>query len=264
MRLSSWNIEGRLSDEGLASKRGTAKHILVNLALSDFDVAFLPDAYSSLPNDDIIQDLENIVGEQGEIVSYGYNDLAESKSKLNGMLLSKLPIENKEIIKAGDYRNVIKTMIGGLAIYGVHLDDKSEATRHIMSNSIIMDIEKTKIPTVVMGDFNAAYPDGLVAKGFKALGNLHPNSSDGLLRRAKDMVNGGTMDMFLQAGFSETNPNHTPTETPKMRGLEFMPSIPLLQLDHILISSELDYDNFKIEQDGGSDHRQISAEISLR
>jgi len=50
-----------------------------------------------------------------------------------------------------------------------------------------------------------------------------------------------------------------------MRGLEILPSIPLLQLDHILIDEkELTYSDFQIEHDGGSDHRQISADISLR
>jgi endonuclease/exonuclease/phosphatase family metal-dependent hydrolase len=53
-----------------------------------------------------------------------------------------------------------------------------------------------------------------------------------------------------------------PTTTPKMRGLEWMPSIRMAQIDHIFVSSDAEVSNFSVAQDGGSDHRAISVDVA--
>lgn len=92
-----------------------------------------------------------------------------------GLLLSKFSIEDKKLISAGNYRDVLKVIIGELAIYGVHLDDRSELTRQLMAEDIIQDAQKTNMPSIIMGDFNATYPEGLKPVMFKSLSKIVPN-----------------------------------------------------------------------------------------
>jgi endonuclease/exonuclease/phosphatase family metal-dependent hydrolase len=276
MRLSSWNLEGRLSEPGDKSKRGSAAAILDRLNNSESDVMILPESHIGELSDNVIGQLCEIAGLDGQVITTNYAPVDEPYDfeltrYSNITLLSRLPVEQFDIIRLGQFRNAIRALIDGIVVYGVHLDDRAESTRQAMAQDLIIDTKTMSVPTVIAGDFNATFDYGVLVRmmraaawaGSKIIKDDGTSRMGSLLRRSFEMTDGGTMDLFREAGFVETNPRHKPTETLKQRGLEFIPSVPFLQLDHILYAggAGLRAFDFHIHPDGGSDHREISVTI---
>jgi endonuclease/exonuclease/phosphatase family metal-dependent hydrolase len=118
-----------------------------------------------------------------------------------------------------------------------------------------------------MGDFNAMHGEDVWPSRFlrsrfmRALAHVvMPDIS----MRAVEMARGEALSLLESAtDLTDADPRHQPTTTPKMRGREWMPSIRLMQIDHIFTSSNVTVEEFSIADDGGADHRAISARISL-
>lgn len=277
LKIASWNIEGRLSEKGNV-KRGTDKHIIESIKKLDADILVLLEAHSENSIDEV-ESKQQLVDMGYNIHSVTYDDdglklRADSyASQLSLMILSKFPIDHIEIVSLGGIRNSLIATIQFetnkiFRIIGVHLDDRSETTRVKQIKDLTKIVNQSDIPTIVMGDFNAMHSsDFWPARMLRSyIAKLLSNFIlPGISSRAIEMARGDCLK-FLQSNtnLSDADPKHRPTSTPKMRGFEWLPSIRLIQIDHIFISKNIAINNFQIAQDGGSDHRAVSAEISIK
>ena len=274
IKIASWNIEGRLSIPD-SKKRGSSRQIISAIKKLNADILLLLEAHT----EDSIKDLDSYK----QLVNIGYkiydipyeDDMALRKdtyaSKLSIILLSKLPVEKIDIIRLGNIRNAISLIINqknnkSFRVIGVHLDDRFEKTRIKQTMDLSKIINKLKIPTIVMGDFNAMHDDLLPAKFLqtKLVKMISRFIFSKIAIKVVDMARGDTLKLLIsKTNLTDIDSLHRPTTTPKMRGMEWMPSIRLIQIDHIFTSPEITAKNFKIAPDKGSDHRAISAEIEI-
>jgi endonuclease/exonuclease/phosphatase family metal-dependent hydrolase len=273
IKIASWNIEGRLSGTG-AKRRGTPEKIIDMIRRINADVLVLIEAHgeTSLDNLKSRQKLQDMGYHLNNVP---YQDDTPSRADtsaelLSLMLLSKFPVEKFDIIRLGDFRNAFSAQIQykeqSFRIFGIHLDDRQETTRLKQIDDLEKIINQSKLPTVVVGDFNAMHGDDiwpklLHSRPVKSLAKLLVPA---ISLRASEMATGNTLRLLqLTTGLTDADPRHRPTTTPKMRGQEWLPSIRLIQIDHIFVSKKIKVNNFKIMPDGGADHRAIVAELSL-
>lgn len=279
MKIASWNTEGRLTRFAEEGRRGSPEQIIEEIERLDSDVLFLPEAF------DQARPMEHQIRERLEKLKYTMLDAtyADSGSREYAatvdphmLFLSRLEVSSFEQLRLGDIRNMLVADIVDPAtgrqvrVFGVHLDDRTEEGRLKQLEDLLPLINDSPSPTVVMGDFNAMYGDSLSAHILRSRMALEvidhspvPRIKD-MLQRLSQMAIGDTMRRITE----ETNlvgadPKHRLTMTPKTRGQEWMPSIPLVQIDHILASPDIVASNFVVARDGGSDHRAISATISI-
>ncbi|MEI6053995.1 MAG: endonuclease/exonuclease/phosphatase family protein [Candidatus Saccharibacteria bacterium] len=275
MIIASWNIEGRLSDIS-STHRGSPDKIISFIKYINADIILLLEAH----NDDR---LDNKISQ--EFINFGYkiyevpyeddmkfrHDSIEDKSSL--LLLSKLTIKNFKIIRLGNLRNALTFITYDIVtdkeirLIGIHLDDRQEKTRIKQIKDLSLIINNSQIPTIVMGDFNAMHGSDIWPAGFlksnimKFISHfIIPDISSKAIGMAK-----GESLALLESSTSlvDLDPKHRPTTTPKMRAHQWLPSIRLMQIDHIYASKTIKSKNFKIYKDGGSDHRAISSCIEL-
>lgn len=276
LQIASWNIEGRLSKTN-TKKRGSPDQITNSIRKIDADVLVLLEAHSenSLDNLESVQQLADM---GYRLFSVPYQDDLASRSdtythQLSLMLLSRLPIDSFKTIRLGDTRNaLIATMQDKskqpFRIIGLHLDDRSESTRLRQVQDLSKIIYESQLPTIVVGDFNAMHGEDLWpakllrSKSSQLLANfILPN----ITLRTIEMARGETLKLLqINTGLRDVDTKHRPTTTPKMRGLEWMPSIRLIQIDHIFVSNNIKVNRFKIAHDGGSDHRAITANLTIK
>lgn len=280
MKLASWNIEGRLCDLAI-NKRGTPEAIVAGLRQLDADVVVHPEAFGNEPpmRPEIAAALRDLGYEHREVQ---YEDAADrpegsAVTEPHLMILSRLPILNSEVIRPGNVRNMVSVTVQEpgsgreVRIIGVHLDDRNEKLRLTEVEPLIEYINSSTIPTIMMGDFNAMPPNtfksriihsGLFRKGVRLLPHRHMRY---VLRRLSEMATGTTIAALLsRTRLVNTDPSCRPTTTPKMRRMEWMPSIRFAKIDWILVSPDVVYKNFAISRDLGSDHRALSLEVSLK
>jgi endonuclease/exonuclease/phosphatase family metal-dependent hydrolase len=274
IKIASWNVEGRLSN--VATKgRGNATQILSNIETIQADIMVLVEAHTE-------DTLENLAAERKlidlgyKVYSVNYDDDLASRGdcytkRLSMILLSKYPIDNFKTIKLGNLRNCIIASIKIsdkiIRIIGIHLDDRLEETRLKQINDLAKEINKSNMPTIAMGDFNAMHGEDLWPAKFlktklsKLLANIIIPS---FYKRVIGMAQGKTLNNLEKlTGLIDIDSSHRPTTTPKIRDFEYLPSIRLIQIDHIYASKGIKTSNFNISADGGSDHRAISAEILI-
>lgn len=275
IKIASWNVEGRLSKTTSLS-RGTPDHIIKTIRLINADIMILPDAH----NEEFIEKLkskQSLIDMGYSIFNAPYDDDAAARPDTNSdymslVLLTRLPVSEFKIIKLGNFRNAIDatfTIEEGrqFRIFGVHLDDRSEDMRVKQINDLINITNKTTIPVVVMGDFNAMHGEDfwpariLCSKFIKILAkHVWPS----VFGRAVEMARGEALkSLETKTDLIDIDQLHRPTTTPKMRGHEWMPNIRLIQIDHIFTSKSINCNNYNIATDGGSDHRAISVEIII-
>lgn len=276
IRIVSWNVEGRLGWVS-AKGRGTPQQIVDRLLAQDADVIFLPEAYG--------QDVANGIDTQFIERGYQFYDVSyrdEGKSNTAGgdnphnRFLSRLPVVRQELLRFGDVRTLQAIQVADpstgqlICMLGIHFDDRTESQRLRQVEDVITYLGQQKTQVVLMGDFNAMYGDakiaGLLRSRALRLGAwlFHRYFIGTVLVRIADMAKGTTLSSLLKAVDLRTvNERHRATTTPKMRRTSWLPSIRLLEIDHILISSGLIAKSFTIDADGGSDHRLLSAVISV-
>lgn len=283
LKIASWNVEGRLSPFS-SFGRGTPDRIVDEIENLNADVILLPEAYEgdrlvSQPIEsrikylgyDYIHDVDYVNGGPERRV-----DEAVKKPYLR--MMSKIAFQNVDDIRLGDLRSAIDAVIldpdTGLPIrvIGVHLDDRNEEFRLRQVEDIERIVLQSKENIVLLGDMNAMYKNDhkaalLRSYVVKTLAHAIPHDKlSYFAARASDMATGTTMSRLTSPGMLvDADKKHSPTATPKVRGFELLPSVRLINIDHILVSSGVLTTDFKVgNRDSGSDHRPISVTISPR
>lgn len=277
MKFAAWNTESRLSDYAHGQKRGSAAQIVQGIEQLNADVIVLPEAYIDRASPEADESLREL--------GYTWHDIEAGPSRdwtkeflgkpISLRVLSRLAITHVEQPYVGEH-NVLavhvvdpetKAIVRAIA---VHLDDRSEAHRLRQVEDIIPYVNQEDVPTVMLGDFNTMWHKGraraIGAWPVRKLVQVLPNAT---LRdvgaRFTDMATGDVLNKLInETDLRDADPSYRPTVTPKRRGMEMLPSAPLAQIDHILVSDDLWVDNFKVAADSGSDHRAISADIGLK
>lgn len=274
IKIASWNVEGRLSNLA-PSGRGNAVQIMSNIEALRADIMVLVEAHTE-------ESLDSLTSRQGltdlgyQIHNIAYNDDLKLRAdtyadQLSMMLLSKYPIRNFETLKLGNLRNCMIATIEInnqlIRVIGLHLDDRLEETRLRQISDLIKEISKSKLPTIVMGDFNAMHGEDLWpakmlrSKFSRFFSHIFFPSLSG---RAIGMAEGKTLKQLEEnTGLIDIDKSHRPTTTPKIRNFEYLPSIRLIQIDHIYASKNIKISDFSISADGGADHRAVSVKISI-
>jgi endonuclease/exonuclease/phosphatase family metal-dependent hydrolase len=278
LKIVSWNIEGRLTRFS-AHGRGTPEHIIHELRMHDADVVILPEASDG---DTIDTSVHEAVKELGyEVYTALYKDKgvrhhgAEQNPTIK--LLSRVPMANVTSVRYGDIRTLlyadVKDPSSGrlLRVFGIHLDDRSEEYRLAQVKDLCLEIEKSPLPVVVAGDFNAMHSSDGPAKLLRSpmvtmLTSLVPQGLlRSLLERVSEMASGTTLDYLESTSHvHDVNSRHNATSTPKLRGLSWLPSVRLIAIDHIYIDERLLPLDFHVAPDGGSDHRALSVTLELK
>lgn len=285
MEVASWNIEGRLSPFALAGRRGSPDRVVRFIEQLNSDILILPEAFDGVrPVDPEIMDrLERYL--DYTVVSVAYNDCGDrdfaAAADPHMMLLSRLEVKQVNPHRPADIRTMLTADIVDehtgktIRVFGIHLDDRSEESRLKQVEDLVACITESPYPVIATGDFNAMFGDGVPARVLrnKAVPLLHQFLSrrentkiryiGDILGRLSEMAIGETIRQFESGtGLVAADPVGRYTTTPKMRGLELMPSIRLAQIDHMYVSPGVTVTNFSVGRDGGSDHRSISATVS--
>jgi len=280
MRVVSWNLEGRLSQ--LASdSRGTPEKIVAAIAVFDADILVHPEAFGMDPA--VAPEIEESLRRLGyKSVSVAYDDAISRGEKAmvpnpHLRIMSRLPIISHEVIRPSNMRSMVSVTLHdpmsnqNIRVIGIHLDDRSETLRLQQVGPLIEYINSSPLPTLMMGDFNAMPPctfkSSLIhSTAFRELAGLipHPHMRY-TVERLSDMASGTTISTILrQTRLQNTDPGFQPTTTPKMRKMEWMPSIRFAKIDWIFVSPDISYKNVAVSRDLGSDHRALSLEIFLK
>lgn len=275
IKIAAWNVEGRLHGYKKAG-RGTAAQILEGIEALDVDVLVLPEFYmNSLANG--VEDRLRTLGYEFFETAYGdLNRSEDERQKWGAMhigVLSRLPVSNVEIIRPGDVRNLLTCQVKDpeigrkLRVIATHLDDRTEAARIRQVKDLVESINKTNMPTVMLGDFNAMWRTKrarlLNSRPVRSLAKRIPHE---ILRwtavRAVEMAEGSTLSWLVaHTNLRDSDERRRPTTTAKRRETPYLPSIRLIQIDHMFVSPEVVVENFTIGKDAGSDHRSISATL---
>jgi endonuclease/exonuclease/phosphatase family metal-dependent hydrolase len=276
LKIASWNNEGRLSDD-VSKKRGNPDSIINAIKTIDADILLLLEAHSESSIDDLGPH-QQLIDAGYHIYNVPYEDDMKQRvdaytSELSLMLLTKLPVEEFEIIRLGKLRNALTAVIKDpktsktIQFIGVHLDDRSELTRLRQVADLSEIINQSKAPTIVAGDFNAmhgrdVWPSKLLRSDIIKLMARFVIPS--LSIRATEMARGEALALLEKStGLIDIDEKHQATETPKNRHHEWLPSIRLIQIDHIFASSNVKTSKFKVMPDFGADHRAITATIEI-
>ena len=278
IKFGSWNVEGRLSNYA-PDARGSAEQIMDGIEALDADIVVLPEAYLEGSAEGVDERLEGM-GYEVHDIAYGDNDRDWSKEFMGKMpylrVLSRIAISNMTEVSWGDARNMLAFTATDpetqkdVQILATHLDDRSEELRDKQIDDVISYINESEIPVIMLGDFNAMWRTkrarilGSRAMRFIARHIPHAGIRDTAVRLT-DMATGSVLQrLALEANMRDADPKKRATTTPKMRDISFMPSIRLVQIDHILMSDGVEAEDYAVGGDGGSDHRAISATIHLK
>jgi endonuclease/exonuclease/phosphatase family metal-dependent hydrolase len=291
IKVASWNLESRGSDYETA-KRGTTAHILEGIERIDADVMVLPDAFAEQAAPAFDARLHELGYDWHDVLygDEGRNWSLSHTGKESGMrVLSRFEIIDIEEVHWGKSQRGMIVMVvrdpssgGLLRVIGVHLDDRTEDYRESQIKSLAEYYQHAKaMPTLAMGDFNAVHGNDIKSRllGSKfmrwAARNIPsravPPPGDfaddirGFAMRGTDMMSGRALRLLeQQTNLCELDSKHRPTATLKLHGLMWLPSWRILQLDHIYASPEIKASVVKVWPDGGSDHRAISTQITLK
>lgn len=278
IRVAAWNVEGRLSPR-ITARRGSPKHILAGIQRLNADVIVLPEAHHGMVADGIDEQLRQYGYSWCDVryddIAYGTTGARDAASYLR--ILSRLPIEEAHRVRFGNVRSLLDVIVvepeslQRIRVLAVHLDDRAEVLRVAQAKAIARHLASNKkLPTILLGDFNAVW-DGLMARVTRSRVvrwvACHAPSAwlRLLMMRFADMATGTTMKILAeQVGLHDADVRHRATATPKLYGVEWLPSIRIAQLDHILLSDDLVAAHVTIAGDGGADHRAISTTIHTK
>lgn len=276
VKIASWNVEGRL--QGYAKKgRGTAEDILRGIEALGADVLVVPEAYL----DQLAGGVKARLTALGyEIYDTPYGDYGREDEKyligtMHLLLLSKLPVEDGRQLRPGDVRNLLACKVTDpetgkkLRVVAIHLDDRNEAARLLQAGDLVKQFENETEPMVMLGDFNAMWHTGrarLISSRLVSwlARRLLLGHARYVAVRAVEMGVGKALKMLASGlRLRDADQRLRPTVTPKQLGLLVLPSIRLMQIDHMLVSSNVKVRDFSISDDIGSDHRAISALLTI-
>jgi endonuclease/exonuclease/phosphatase family metal-dependent hydrolase len=277
IKIASWNVEGRLSGY-VESGRGSAAQVLDGIEALDADIVILPEAYLEAPADGVD---DRLVGMGYEIhdVAYGNKDRDWSLEFMGKMpylrVLSRLAISQVEEVAWADTRRLLSMRVRDpetgkeALLLPTHFDDRSEELRLDQAEDATEYIKKSDLPVIMAGDFNAMWHKkrarlfGSRLMRFVAKHIPHERIRNKAVQFT-DMASGETLERLAAVGLRDADIKLRPTVTPKMRAAPYLPSIPLGQIDHILISEGIEADEYVVSPDMGSDHRAASATIRVK
>lgn len=275
IKIASWNLESRLGNTTTRT-RGTPQQIIEKIKSVNADILFLPDAYKKISADELKVITKELNSLDYKIYSVPYDDNINLRQKSDSagtslVLLSKIPIKVINTIRLGNYRNalyaVIKIDDKVLNIFGIHLDDIHESMRVTQINDLTRIINSTGTPSIVVGDFNAMHGEDFWPAKFlrsKFAKMLSKIILPDVFIRVTEMASGEALKLLeAKTNLTDVDSRHSPTTTPKMREHEWLPSIKLIQIDHIYTSPDIKTSDFQVHSDGGSDHRAISVVIEI-
>lgn len=279
-RITTWNVEGRLSGY-VASGRGSAEHIVHSIKELDADIIFLPEAFGVHRADENITD-QHLLDMGYNFYDIPYQDGGPIRDPEPVMgprlrLMSKIKFESTETVRLGDLRNCIVATICDSAtntiyrVIGIHLDDRSEAFRQNQLQDLIPTILSSDMPTVMLGDYNAMHGTTAKARFLRShfaerLINFLPvESLRSLGERAIEMAEGSILSAIeSETTLRDADSHFRPTTTPKGKTHPWLPSVRLLDIDHIMLTPDITNEDFHIaSKDMGADHRPVSVSVSF-
>jgi endonuclease/exonuclease/phosphatase family metal-dependent hydrolase len=277
IRIASWNTEGRLTAYQKRGERGTPERIVEKIAKLDADVVVLPEAYLNEPEDSANQLLQALgyTWHDAEYHDTGHDEDVRRWGRPHLRVLYRIPARDFTVQRWGGMRDLLTFTVTDqkakkeVCICAIHLDDLSEARRMKQIDAIIPFVRDNPLPVVMLGDFNAMWHEGrakLLASRVVHFIVRHLLGGELLhvLLRLSEMAEGTVMQKLRdEAHMTDADSSHRPTTTPKMRGMPLMPSIRLVQIDHILISKSIHADQVRVGADGGSDHRSLLTTIDI-
>jgi endonuclease/exonuclease/phosphatase family metal-dependent hydrolase len=277
IRIGSWNVEQRLT-QLTRKRRGAPDHIVDGIEALDCDVLVLPEAYQNQPAQGVDTRLHAMGYEWRDTA---YEDQGRESGQENSMpymrILSRLAILDFEVVRFGGIRNMAVIVVEDpetgqrLRIIGTHLRDDVAWMRTAQVAGMVAHQQcQAELPTVAAGDFNDMHENDYNARflGSRVMrwcGRIVPHAHvRDVAQRLSEMATGSALRaMEHDMGMIDLDLRHQPTATPKMRGTELFPSIPLAQIDHIYASPGIENDGVLVAKDGGADHRAISTTIRL-
>ncbi|HEY5695581.1 MAG TPA: endonuclease/exonuclease/phosphatase family protein [Candidatus Saccharimonadales bacterium] len=275
--IATWNIEGRLCYYDGGKNRGTPETILAEIKRLNADVVVLPEVYLNAP--------ANGVDDQLKAMGYSWYDtqyhdtLHDEVIKRWGhhfiRVLYRLPLVKAKTQRWGDIRDLPLITLQDpetkkeVVIIATHLDDLTEERRLTQVSEIIEYIKTSDSPIIMLGDFNAMWHEGwrrvLTGRFMRWVTTTMPSRTlRDVLSRFSRMATGKVMVRLRAAGMHDADPHHRATTTPKMRGMAWMPSIRLAQIDHILVRKGVRASKVIIGKDHGSDHRSLTCKITIQ
>lgn len=289
IRIASWNAEARLSPFNRPGRYvGSPEQIIKGITMLDdagIDFLFVPEAFDGDRPIDIktVGDLKQVFkGRNHFAVELAYEEDMSGREfsatcSPYMMAMGRVGVKGYNIFRQGGIRNGmdIEIEVPGssetVRILGVHLDDRNEANRKKQAHELIDRLGESPRRTVVLGDFNTTTGEGLVPRllDSKMARNLARAVPFSVVRdmavRLTDMNSGDALRMLIEeTGLQRANPDNTPTITLRSRGVEMLPPLGVIGIDHILHTPDLRVEDFRVWPYMGSDHRAISATLSLR
>ena len=277
IKIASWNVEGRLSGYQ-KSGRGTTAHILREIDRLDADVLVLPEFYiNSLP-----AEVKKRLGALGyKVLEAIYDDVGREPYERERWgeerigLLSRLPVSNVREIRPGGLRSLVTCDVTEpetgqkLRVAAIHLEDRTEAMRVMQAEALVKIVNEEAVPTILLGDFNAMWHKGrarlLTSVPVRVIAKCVPHEElRSVAVRVTEMAAGEALRILAErTSLCDADARRRPTTTPKMRFTPYLPSVRLLQLDHMLVTPDVSVNDFTVHGDGGSDHRAISATLDI-
>jgi len=281
VNLASWNVEGRLS-RGNTSSRGSIDDIMDGIEKLNADVIMLPEAFEEALGLDPRAKSRMLELGYLHTPQTMYSDAGERPAgvfapPLAMIIASRIALIETEVIRLGNLRNMLRIQVkdsasgAPLNIYGVHFDDRNKPFRMRQIEELAEIMKHHPEPSVVIGDYNSMTGEGMVAKVLRSkIASVAASALSGEVgyaaQRALDMASGDELRRLYElTNLRNVDPSGTPTTTPKLKQMpRIAPSIPMIDIDHLSVSPEVDVADFTImKDDGGSDHRALSATLSV-
>lgn len=273
MKIAAWNVEGRLT-RVTKKRRGTPEQILGMIEQINADVFILPEAYIGEPDVAVNRRLQDM-GYEWRDAQYSESD-RDPPSDLHIRILSRFKILESTHVRWGNVRGLVAVVIHDpksrqdVRFIATHLDERSDKRRLAQLNDAVIFINSSNLPTIMLGDFNAMHDDSkskfVRSRAIKSLSALIPHKKiQERVVTLMEMASGVSLK-FLESktNLIDIDPRHLPTTTPKLKEMEWMPSVKMAQIDHIFVSPHFDSTHFTVYKDAGSDHRAISANITIK
>jgi endonuclease/exonuclease/phosphatase family metal-dependent hydrolase len=281
-KIASWNIETRLSERGIKG-RGSVSNILNEIDALNADVVILPEAFDDVVGkskmaNQFLWEMYPFVKDVDYAEADTYEFAVAQKPVFR--IMSRLAIVWSDVIRPGKKRQLPVLTVtdpatqDDVTIFATHLDDKQRTERLDQIDSLAAIMKQINNPIIMMGDFNASTGKSVGARlfrtpGLERLTHLIPERGReirNIAQRAIAMSSGDELrELEAKTGLVNADPSGKATTTPKLMGAaERLPAVRFFDIDHLYTSPSLHVKNFTVmDHDGGSDHRAISATISL-
>ena len=147
-----------------------------------------------------------------------------------------------------------------------HAREAKRVTQAIALASLARMRTGTLERTIALGDFNTVSRADRAARFGRALRFLPFTPQEGLIADGVGVLQGEAYQSLMEAGFTDANTNRAPTwPTPRFRAFGRIAIPPVLRVDHILHSSDIEASSCEAMHgevfDAASDHYPLAAEV---